>query len=245
MLTSAQEKAIQKNDQSSDYIVKILDLWKTYKLGTVEYPALRGVNLSIERGKFVSVVGPSGSGKSTLLTLIGALDRPTRGEILLDGTKISDFNGNQLAELRGKKIGFVFQSYNLVPYLTAIGNIELSFAILDVPVSERREKALDILKMLNMEDKADKKPNMLSGGEQQRIAIARSLANDPSIILADEPTGNLDTKSSENVISILKKFNVDRKVTILMVTHNPELANYTDRIIYMRDGTIERDVNIN
>ena len=242
---SSQEKSAQQDNQSSDYIVKILDLWKTYQLGTVEYTALRGVTVSIERGKFVAVVGPSGSGKSTLLNLIGALDRPTRGEILLDGTKISDLNANQLAELRGKKIGFIFQSYNLVPYLTAIGNIELSFAILDTPNSERREKALNILKMLNMEDKADKKPIMLSGGEQQRIAIARSLANDPSIILSDEPTGYLETKSSENVVSILKKFNVERKVTILMVTHNPEIANYSDRIIHMRDGEIERDININ
>lgn len=231
-----------ESDQSSSEMVKIIDLWKIYRSGATEFAALRGITTSILRGEFVSVVGPSGSGKSTLLNLIGALDRPTRGEIFLDGTKLSELKENKLAELRGKKMGFIFQSYNLVPYLSAIENVELPFAILGVSSSERREKAMNILRMVGLENNANKKPNMLSGGEGQRVAISRALANNPSIILADEPTGNLDSKSAQNVVSILKQFNEERNMTILMVTHNLEIANFSTRIIYMRDGIIERDV---
>lgn len=226
----------------SDEIVRTEDLWKVYGIGFLEYVALRGVTLSVSKGEFVSVVGPSGSGKTTFLNLIGTLDRPTKGEILIDGMPTSKLKGNQLAQLRNKKLGFVFQFYNLIPYLSAIENVELPLMALGISTSERREKSRELLAELSVADMANKKPRELSGGEQQRVAIARALVNDPSIILADEPTGNLDSKSALTVASVLKNLSKERNVTVLMVTHNMEIAKYCDRIIYLRDGAIEREV---
>ena len=217
-------------------------LWKTYRVGSVDYPALRDVSLSIPKGEFAAIVGPSGSGKTTLLNLIGTLDKPTKGEVYLDGTPTSALRGNRLAELRNKKLGFVFQFFNLVPYLTAEENVQLPLVAVGIPTAKRSVKAREVLNQLGLGDKVNKKPNELSGGEQQRVAIARALANEPPIVLADEPTGNLDTKSAENVASVLRTVCEERGVTVIMVTHNLELSKYINRMVYLRDGEIERIV---
>ncbi len=222
-------------------IVELRNVWKIYRIGSVEYPALRGVNLSIDRGSFVSIVGPSGSGKSTMLYLIGALDKPSKGEIYVDGIEISRLSDNKLAEFRNKTIGFVFQLYNLIPYLSAIENVEMPMIASSISKDERRKRAKWLLEQLGLGDKIWKRPTELSGGEQQRVAIARALANNPKIVLADEPTGNLDTSSSKIVVSLLKKINREMGVTIIVVTHNMEVAYETDRIIYLRDGMIVKE----
>jgi len=235
------QKAFMDKNQINE-TVKTNNLWKVYRLGLVEYAALSGVSISINRGEFVSIVGPSGSGKTTLLNLIGTLDNPTHGEVFLNGTPTSNLKSNQLALLRNSSLGFIFQSYNLIPYLNARENVELPLIALNVPGSRRREKAVTILSQLDMTDKVNKKPRELSGGEQQRVAIARALVNDPSLILADEPTGNLDSKTSAVVASLLKTISTERNVTIVMVTHNMEITKYSSRIIYLRDGKVEREV---
>lgn len=224
--------------------VKVLDLWKVYRVGPIEYVALRGVTLTIPRGEFTAVVGPSGSGKTTFLNLLGALDRPTRGEVLLDGVPLSRLKDNELAALRNRKVGFIFQSYNLVPYLTASENVQLPMLAANIPPGRRREKADTLLAQLGLGDKLDKKPNELSGGEQQRVAIARALVNDPTLILADEPTGNIDSVSAHAVASLLRDITRQRGVTTVMVTHNMEITKYCDRIVYLRDGAIEREVRM-
>ncbi|MCJ7608736.1 ABC transporter ATP-binding protein [Candidatus Bathyarchaeota archaeon] len=210
----------------------------------MDYPALRDVSLSIPKGEFAAIIGPSGSGKTTLLNLIGTLDKPTKGEVFLDGTPTSALRGNGLAELRNRKLGFVFQFFNLVPYLTAEENVQLPLVAMGVPTSKRSMKAKEVLNQLGLGDKVNKKPSELSGGEQQRVAIARALANEPPIVLADEPTGNLDTKSAENVASVLRTICEERGVTVIMVTHNLELSKYINRMVYLRDGSIERIVEL-
>jgi len=222
-------------------IIELRNVWKIYRIGSVEYQALRGVNLSIDRGSFISIVGPSGSGKSTLLHLIGALDKPSKGEIYVDGIEISRLGDNKLAEFRNKTIGFVFQLYNLIPYLSAIENVEMPMMVSSISKDERRKRAKWLLEQLGLGDNIWKRPTELSGGEQQRVAIARALANNPKIILADEPTGNLDTSNSKIVVSLLKKINREMGVTIIVVTHNMEVAYETDRIIYLRDGVIVKE----
>jgi len=225
-----------------EHAIETVDLLKTYVTGAVEYPALRGVNLKVARGEYVAIVGPSGSGKTTLLNLIGALDKPTKGEVYIDGIPISKLDHNQLAELRGKKIGFVFQTYNLIPYLNVLGNVELPMISLNTPPRMRRRKALEILETLGLADKAYKKPNELSGGEQQRVAIARALVNNPAIVLADEPTGNLDSKTALNVVETFNKLNTENGVTVVLVTHNLEITKFCHRIVYLRDGSIVKEV---
>jgi len=225
-----------------EHAIETVDLLKTYVTGAVEYPALRGVNLRVARGEYVAIVGPSGSGKTTLLNLIGALDKPTEGEVYIDGIPISKLDHNQLAELRGKKIGFVFQTYNLIPYLNVLGNVELPMISLNTPPRIRRGKALKILETLGLADKAYKKPNELSGGEQQRVAIARALVNNPAIVLADEPTGNLDSKTALNVVETFNKLNTENGVTVVLVTHNLEITKFCHRIVYLRDGSIVKEV---
>jgi putative ABC transport system ATP-binding protein len=225
-----------------EHAIETVDLLKTYVTGTVEYPALRGVNLRVARGEYIAIVGPSGSGKTTLLNLIGALDKPTRGEVYIDGIPISKLDHNQLAELRGRKIGFVFQTYNLIPYLNVLGNVELPMISLNTPPRIRRRRALEILETLGLADKAYKKPNELSGGEQQRIAIARALVNNPAIVLADEPTGNLDSKAALNVVETFNKLNTENGVTVVLVTHNLEITKFCHRIVYLRDGSIVKEV---
>jgi len=222
-------------------MLELLDVWKVYSGRGVEYPAVRGVSMSIGRGEFVALVGPSGSGKTTLLNLIGTLDLPSRGDIILNGVSYLSASEHELVNIRRRQIGFVFQTFNLVPYLTALENVTLPMIPLGIDSEERRKKAKLLLQNVNMLDKADKKPNELSGGEQQRVAIARALANDPSIILADEPTGNLDSRNAMEIADQFKKLNEEQGRTIVLVTHNLEVARYAKRIIHLRDGRIERE----
>jgi putative ABC transport system ATP-binding protein len=222
-------------------MIKLENVARVYQMGNTLVQALRGLNLEIADGEFVAIMGPSGSGKSTLLHLIGGLDLPNAGRILLDDLDIAQQNGNQLAELRGKKVGFVFQTFNLVPTLSALKNVELPMIFQKIPRRERYEKARRLLEQVGLGDRLHHKPSELSGGECQRVAIARALANDPQILLADEPTGNLDAESGEQIMQILKRLNEEQKMTIIVVTHNPEVARYAHRIIRMRYGQIEDD----
>jgi putative ABC transport system ATP-binding protein len=221
----------------SEHLIEVKDVWKKYVIGKVEYPALNGVSLDVSAGEFVAIMGPSGSGKTTLLNIIGALDRPTKGEVLIDGVPLSRMSDDELAELRNKKIGFVFQTFNLVNYMTALENVELPMMVLGLPPKERRERALRILERFLDKRLINKRPLELSGGEQQRVAIARALANDPDIIIADEPTGNLDSVSARAVMEVFKGLRDEGK-TVVMATHNPENTKYCDRIVRMRDGRI-------
>ena len=222
-------------------IVEAVKLEKTYMLGRVTVNALRGVNLKVEMGDFVSILGPSGSGKSTLLNLIGALDKPTGGKLLVEGTDVSALNDNQLTDLR-RRIGFVFQFFNLIPRITALENVELSMSIAGVNRSERRRRAEEVLETVGLKERMNHKPTELSGGEQQRVAIARALANDPKFFLMDEPTGNIDSKNANEIIDLVKKLNEERSVTIIMVTHDQHLAAQSKRIVQMLDGAIIKEI---
>jgi len=225
-------------------MLKFENIVKKYFIGEPnEITVLRGLNLQIQNGEFVSIVGHSGSGKSTLMNIMGALDRPTEGAYSLDGMAVSEMKDAQLSEIRNQKIGFVFQTFNLIPRSTALANVELPMFYKGLGKKERREKAGELLKLVEMEDRMDHKPNELSGGQKQRVAIARSLANDPSIILADEPTGALDTKTGNLVMDIFLKINREQKKTVVLITHNEELAAQTQRIITLRDGEIISDRN--
>jgi putative ABC transport system ATP-binding protein len=203
--------------------------------------ALRGVNFRVEPGDFVSILGPSGSGKSTMLNLIGALDKPTSGTLLIDGVDISKLNDNQLAELR-LKIGFVFQFFNLIPRLTAHDNVELSMSIANMNKAQRKKRALELLETVGLKDRVNHKPAELSGGQQQRVAIARALANNPKFLLLDEPTGNVDSKTASEVLALIGKLNVEEKVSIIMVTHDEKLAHEANRTVQMLDGLISNQV---
>ena len=222
-------------------LVEAVNLQKTYMLGKVPVEALRGVNLKVETGDFVSILGPSGSGKSTMLNLIGALDKPTSGTLLIDGVDISKLNDNQLADLR-RRIGFVFQFFNLIPRLTAKDNVELSMSIADMNKAERRKRAIDLLETVGLKDRVNHKPAELSGGQQQRVAIARALANNPKFLLLDEPTGNIDSKTASEVLILIKKLNVEHNVSIIMVTHDQHLAREAKRTVQMFDGQITSEV---
>lgn len=222
--------------------LEVVGLQKTYKTGKLEYQALKGVSFSVRRGEFAAIVGPSGSGKSTLMNILGTLDRPTKGEVYIDGIPVAKMNDNEYASLRNSKLGFVFQAFNLVAYLTAAENVELPLIPNGVQPSLRRKKALELLDSLGLEGKGDLRPTELSGGEQQRVAVARALVNQPAMILADEPTGNLDSKSAENVVSILRTISEGRGVTVLMITHNMELTKWCHRIFFIRDGLLEKEV---
>jgi len=221
-------------------LVEITDLKKTYLLGKVTVEALRGVNLKVERGDFLSILGPSGSGKSTLLNLIGALDKPTSGKLLIDGVDVSTLNDNQLTELR-QKIGFVFQFFNLIPRFSAKQNVELPMAIAGVPKTEREKRAEQLLETVGLKDRLNHKPAELSGGQQQRVAIARALANNPRFLLMDEPTGNIDSKTAREILDLIKKLN-NEGVTIIMVTHDQHLAREAKRTVQVFDGLISADV---
>ena len=222
-------------------VVEAINVTKTYMLGKVPVEALRGVNLKVEAGDFVAILGPSGSGKSTMLNLIGALDKPSSGTLLIDGVDISKLNDNQLAELR-LKIGFVFQFFNLIPRLTAHDNVELSMSIANMNKAERKKRAIDLLEMVGLKDRVNHKPAELSGGQQQRVAIARALANNPKFLLLDEPTGNVDSKTANEVLTLIKKLNVENKVSIIMVTHDQHLAREATRTVQMFDGEITTEV---
>lgn len=226
---------------SGELAIQTVNLTKTYRMGPVEVPALRGVNLKIRRGEFMSIVGPSGSGKSTLLNLLGALDRPTMGHVFIDDVDIYRLDDGQLAEFRNLKIGFIFQAHNLIMRSEVLRNVELPLMVRGVPRGERVKKARELLKAVGLGDKISRKPTELSGGEQQRVAVARALVNDPTIILGDEPTGNLDSKAGAEVVNLMKKMNSELGTTFILVTHNPEVANATDRIVHLHDGQISKE----
>jgi len=223
--------------QNTHPIIKLEEVRKVYEMDEVEVQALRNIDLDINRNEFVAIMGPSGSGKSTLLHMIGCLDRPSSGKVSLNGTDISKLNDHDLAKLRGKEIGFVFQTFNLYPTLTALENVELPMMIVEKDRKERKGRAQELLKMVGLEEREGHLPSQLSGGERQRVAIARALANDPELILADEPTGNLDSKSGEEVMKTLVKLNGSGK-TVVVITHDQNIASHAKRIVKIRDGEI-------
>jgi putative ABC transport system ATP-binding protein len=220
-------------------ILEVKNVKKTYFMGKVAVPALRGVSFDAQEGEFLTIFGPSGSGKSTLLHLIGGLDRPDSGEILIDCTNIYKLSDDKLATLRLTKMGFVFQFFNLLPRLTAVSNVELPLTIAGVSEKEATEKAKQMLSFVGLETRMNHKPSELSGGEQQRVAIARALINNPKIILADEPTGNLDTKTGWEIVQLMRKLNEEKQQTFVVITHDPSIAETADRIIHLKDGAIE------
>ncbi len=220
-------------------LLEARDIKKTYRMGRVFVPALQGVTFEVAEGEFVAIFGPSGGGKSTLLHILGALDRADEGEVFVDGLDLSTLSDNELADVRLRKVGFVFQFFNLLPRLTALRNVELPLTLADVSDKECHEKASEVLKLVGLEGRVDHRPTELSGGEQQRVAIARALVNDPSIILADEPTGNLDTKTGFEIAQLMKRLNEEKGQTFVVVTHDPAIAEMADRIIYLKDGLIE------
>jgi len=222
--------------------IEVIDLKKTYGEGPESTFALRGVSFDVGSGEFVSISGPSGSGKSTLLNAIGALDRPTSGRILLDRVDISKLSSTELAKIRNSKIGFVFQDFNLISRMSTVENVELPLTIAGVPLKERRERAMTLLRRFGIAEKAKQNPNKLSGGQRQRVAVARALANDPSIILADEPTGNLDSQNAKLTMDFLEKLSTDFGKTLLIITHDIEVASRAERTVMMRDGLVERIV---
>jgi len=219
-------------------IIKLENVWKIYQLGKIEVPALKGVSLDINPGSFVSIMGTSGSGKSTLLNLIGALDVPTKGKIFLKGKDISKLSEDELAQLRGKTIGFIFQEFNLLPNLKTIENVTLPMIFQGVSEVEREKKAKEILTMVGLENRIYHQPAELSGGERQRVAIARAFANDPELVIADEPTGNLDSSTGNKIMEILTDFHKKEGKTIVVVTHDPQIANYSREVINIKDGEI-------
>ncbi|MFP4424099.1 MAG: ABC transporter ATP-binding protein [Candidatus Woesearchaeota archaeon] len=219
-------------------IITLKDVWKTYRMGDVEVHALRGLNLSIKKGEFVSIQGPSGSGKSTAMNMVGALDLPTRGKIYLDNKDISTMSESDLAQIRGKKIGFIFQQFNLIPTMSALENVALPMMFQGASKEKRERRAKELLEMVELGERLDHKPYEMSGGQQQRVAIARSLVNEPEVILADEPTGNLDSKTSNIVMEFLKDLHKNKKTTIIMVTHDPDTAKFAERVESLHDGQI-------
>ena len=229
---------------SGDAVIVLDNVHKTYDLGEVQVHALRGVSLEIRRGEFVAIMGASGSGKSTLMNILGCLDRPTKGRYLLDGTDVSQLTKVELAHIRNRKISFVFQQFNLLSRTTALENVELPTLYAGIPPEERVTRAKQSLERVGLGERAMHHPSQLSGGQQQRVAIARALVNHPSILLADEPTGNLDSRTSVEIMDILQRLNEDEGLTVVLVTHEPDIAAYSQRAIEFRDGKVRRDVRI-
>jgi putative ABC transport system ATP-binding protein len=227
----------------TEYIVETVNLRKTYMSGGRPLEVLKGVDLKVLRGEFMAIMGPSGSGKSTLLNMIGALDRPTSGEVFINDTNISKLNDNQIADLRNREIGFIFQFFNLIPRMDAQGNVELPMAIAGKSRGDRHKRAKELLELVGLGDRADHKPSQLSGGEQQRVAIARALANEPNILLADELTGNLDSRTGSEIMHLLRNLNEEEGKTFILITHDPAVGQQTDRLISFKDGVIEGEKN--
>ncbi len=228
--------------EAKEPVISLIDLHKDYFLGKMTIEVLKGLNITINKNEYVALMGPSGSGKSTLMNILGCLDTPTGGEYILNGNKVAKMKDNDLATIRNKEIGFVFQTFNLMPRLTALENVALPLVYAGVGKKEREEKAKKVLEAVNLTDRMHHKPNELSGGQRQRVAIARALVNDPAIILADEPTGNLDTKTSHEIMAIFEKINENGN-TVIIVTHEEDIANLAKRIIRLRDGVLESDTS--
>jgi putative ABC transport system ATP-binding protein len=227
-------------------VISVRDLTKTYEIGEIEVHALRGLSLDVEQGEFVAATGPSGSGKSTLMHILGCLDHPTTGQYLLDGRDVAKLSRNELAEVRNRKIGFVFQGFNLLARTSALDNVELPLLYDNqtMKASERHARAMAALKAVGLDDRAHHHPNQLSGGQQQRVAIARALINQPSLLLADEPTGNLDSRTSVEVMAIFQRLNTEQGITVLLITHESDIAEYATRIVSFRDGRIVGDTAV-
>jgi putative ABC transport system ATP-binding protein len=232
------------NAAVSEAIIRVDRVHKIYRMGDVEVPALRGASLTVCRGEFVAIMGPSGSGKSTMMNIIGCLDRPTKGQYFLEGKDVSRLGKAELADIRNQRVGFVFQSFNLVPRTSALENIELPLLYAGVGSKERVRRAREALAVVGLSDREKNMPNQLSGGQQQRVAIARALVNNPSIILADEPTGALDTRTSVEVMEIFQRLNRERNLTIIIVTHEHDVAQYAGRVVHFRDGRIRSDAPV-
>jgi putative ABC transport system ATP-binding protein len=222
----------------NEWVVNAKELTKTYQMGEVQVHALRGLSLKIKAGEVIAIMGPSGSGKSTLMNILGCLDRPTSGDYYLDGENVAHMNENQLADIRNRNVGFIFQSFNLLPRASALSNVELPLRY-GSSNGKRRQLAQEALEAVGLADRLHHRPNELSGGQQQRAAIARAIVNDPAIIMADEPTGNLDTKSGDEIMALLLELNKARHTTLIIVTHDPEIAEMTERVVYIRDGCVE------
>jgi len=222
-------------------LIETRDLWKTYTMGSEKIHALQGVSMEIERGEYVAIMGPSGSGKSTFMNLVGCLDTPSKGSYLLNGHEVRTMDDDELARIRNEEIGFVFQTFNLLPRATALHNVELPLVYAGVSGSVRRDRALEALERVDLGDRVTHRPNQLSGGQRQRVAVARALVNNPSILLADEPTGNLDSKTGLEIMALFERLHGTGN-TIVLITHEPGVAKYAHRVIHLRDGLIERDV---
>jgi len=232
-----------KNNPIDEYAVKVIDVTKNYGIGSITVKAIDKISLNVRRGEFLAVMGPSGSGKSTFLNVVGTLDRPSSGQILIDGVDLATLDDAGLAQLRNEKIGFVFQAYNLINRSKILRNVELPALVQGLPTKERLKRTHDLLTMVGIDHMADRRPKTLSGGEQQRVAISRALVNNPQIVLADEPTGNIDSKTGSEIINYLKTICSEKGTTMIIVTHNPEIAEIADRTVYFRDGKIVREVN--
>lgn len=228
----------------SEWVVDARDLTKVYQMGDVEVHALRGLSMLIEPGEIVAIMGPSGSGKSTLMNMLGCLDSPTSGEYYLDGERVAGMVDDQLADIRNRKVGFVFQGFNLLPRSSALANVELPLRYSSTNGRSRRGMARSALEVVGLGDRMDHRPNELSGGQQQRVAIARAIVNEPSIVMADEPTGNLDTKSGDEIMELLLSLNHDQGTTLIVVTHDPEIAAHTGRVVNIRDGRVVMENNL-
>jgi len=236
--------ALSQQPSEGRPVIQLDQIHKTYTMGDVEVRALRGVSLTIREGEFVAIMGASGSGKSTMMNIIGCLDRPTRGTYILDGQDVSELSKDERADIRCQKIGFVFQGFNLLARTSALENVELPMLYAGVPTTQRDERALEALAAVGLAGREQNHPNQLSGGQQQRVAVARSLVNNPALILADEPTGNLDSRTSVEVMEIFQKLNRERGITLVLVTHEPDIAQYAQRVIVFKDGKIKKDYQI-
>jgi putative ABC transport system ATP-binding protein len=242
MIETWPREKVKQDTQSHNAVIRAERIHKIYQMGDIEVHALRGASLAVSRGEFVAIMGPSGSGKSTMMNIIGCLDRPTKGQYFLEDIDVSTLGKSELADIRNKRVGFVFQSFNLVPRTSALENVELPLLYAGVGSAERTRRSREALAIVGLSERERNMPNQLSGGQQQRVAIARSLVNNPTLILADEPTGALDSRTSVEVMEIFQRLNRERNLTIIVVTHEHDIAQYADRLVQFRDGRIHRDV---